>query len=300
MRMNPSTTLQTQGTTTIWLGRNKMTKALLAGTILLLAMAGVTPLSVSATPQRSQAEIARDLLSGNRDRVAAALAEIPVFHDEEDELTWSLAPGYSVTPELAHALVSALEHEARTNLDGGTYTGPTTHLELVLGLAHSVIALRDTVAIPALVQVVSIGWGVRRALLSFGPEVIPDVLAWATSPDAADSDVAGSLYTLAEAVRRWDDVIDGETRNQIKAAATLHLDGPPAHFSSAQNRLSPLLGAIELAGVLGDQDLLPTLETMATSDEEIRNRGGGMAIEWLRREVTEALANAARGPGRGR
>ncbi|MYH51370.1 MAG: hypothetical protein F4139_00300 [Gemmatimonadetes bacterium] len=58
-------------------------------------------LAGQAGQQRSQAEIARDLRSHDRDVVARALGDVPLGYDPDDELGWKFRPGYVVTPELS-------------------------------------------------------------------------------------------------------------------------------------------------------------------------------------------------------
>ena len=153
--------------------------------LALVALATAAPsLAGQAGPARSQAEIARDLRSHDRDRVAHALGEVPLGYDPDDLLGWKFPPDYVVTPELSAALISALDREARLHMDGCTVTGfeGSRHLELSLDLMHYVISLRDPASIPALVQLICSGGTVQQALLEFGPAIIPAVVEWAQSP----------------------------------------------------------------------------------------------------------------------
>lgn len=254
----------------------------------IAAMALVPPL---AGQDRSQAEIARALRSHDRDTVAHALAEVPLGYDPDDELGWKFPPDYVVTPELSAALISALNREARMHMDGCTVTGiGRRHLELSLELEHFVIALRDPASIPALVQVICSGGAVRQALMEFGPIIIPHVVAWARSPDAAWDDVTGSLTTLGEAEEQWGGTMLAETRASIRDVALLYLGPPQKRFvepwSKPWAKRYALEGAITLASVMRDPVLLAALDGIAEEGHE--------AFDGLDPEVANSLRDMAR------
>ena len=236
----------------------------------IAVLAAAPALAGQAWAGRSQADIARALRSHDRDTVAHALGAVPFGFDPEDELGWKFVPGYVVTPELSAALISALDREARVHLDGCTPTGiGGRHLELSLELEHAVIALRDPATIPALVQVICSGGGVRQALMRFGPVMIPHVVEWARSPDAAWADVAGSLLALSRAVERWEGTLASETRASIKDVALLYLGGPaPKRFDASLESPYVIGKAITLASVMRDPDLLGILEDISEGDHE--------------------------------
>lgn len=235
----------------------------------VLAVASASPLAGQAESRRSQAEIARDLRSHDRNAVARALAEVPLGYDREDLLGWMFPPDYIVTPELSAALIRALDREARLHMDGCTVTGleGTGNLELSLELEHYVIALRDPASIPALVQVVCSGGAVRQALMEFGPVIVPHVVEWARSPDAASDDVSGSLVALGAAVERWGETMSAEARANIKEVTLLYL-GPPQERFASHARRHPLYRAITLASMLRDPALLEVLEDIARDGHE--------------------------------
>lgn len=240
----------------------------LAG-LALLAVASASPLAGQAGPRRSQAEIARALRSHDRDTVANALGEVPLDYDRKDPLGWKFPPDYVVTPELSAALISALDREARLHMDGCTVTGfeGTGNLELSLELEHYVIALRDPASIPALVQVICSGGAVRQALMEFGPVIVPHVVEWARSLDAASDDVSGSLVALGAVLERWGKTMSAEARASIKEVTLLYLGPPQERFGSSARRY-PRYRAITLASMLRDPDLLEILEDLAVEGEE--------------------------------
>ena len=248
---------------------------------LLLALALLVPSRGFAQgrregPKRSQSEIARDLKSGDHDKVSRALAEVP-------SPVWTggrprYPQGYVVSRELANALIAALEHERRTHVpDGATYTGPymcdECEDELQRSLLDCVIALKDPAAIPALVRN-SIQLIVMDALLDFGPRVVPELVKWARDPEALGFGVAGALDMLSSAVVLWGKDMSVKTRADVKAAAALHLGVPPERYASSKDRRNFAFGsAMELASVLRDPDLMAVLRAIAEDEEELARRG---------------------------
>ena len=262
-------------------------KSIIWAGIVVLAVVAPGTLAGQAGSGRSQAEIANALRSTDRDTVAQALAEVPLGYDPEDELGWKFPPNYVVTPELSAALISALDREARMHMDGCTVTGfeGDRHLELSLKLAHYVIALRDPATVPALVQVICTGGGVRQALMRFGPEIIPHLVAWARSPDAVRGDITGSLFALTEAVDRWGETLSPESRGRIRDVA-VHFFGPGPHrFPNQSEKGYVLTRAITLASVMRDSDLLAILEEIAAQNHE--------ALDGLDPETAAGLADMA-------
>ena len=256
------------------------------GVILLFVgglAVGVDSVAGQAPAARSPSETAADLNSGDRDRIARALATIPLRYDPESDLGWYFPDWYTVTAEVSRGLIAALYEEGQL-FDGGDATEAVSPpFELVLDLMHFVIALRDPASIPALLQTLGTGTAVRDALLYFGPSVIADLAAVATDPGSQAGDVGGALRGLGEAVARWGPELDQGTRGTIREAAITHLPGTPAHFASADDASSALSGAITLASELRDPDLMEMLRTLAEDEVEI-------AIpDHLRRRAAAAL-----------
>lgn len=258
-----------------------------AGFAALAAASAPFSLAGQAGPPRSQAEIARDLRSHDRDTVARALGEVPLGYDPEDLLGWKFPPDYVVAPELSAALISAMDREARLHMDGCTVTGIAgRNLELSLDLMHYVIALRDPAGIPALVQMICSGQSVRQALLEFGPVIVPHVAEWARSPDAARADVTGALLALSSAVERWGDAMPAEMRASIKDIAMLHLGPPQKRFVDPWDGRYVLQRAITLASVMRDPGLLMVLDGIAEEGHE--------ALDDLDPDVAAGLRDMAR------
>ena len=256
----------------------------------IAVLAAAPALAGQAGAGRSQADIARALRSHDRDTVAHALGAVPFGFDPEDELGWKFVPGYVVTPELSAALISALDREARVHLDGCTPTGiGGRHLELSLALEHAVIALRDPATIPALVQVICSGGAVRQALMRFGPVMIPHLVEWARSPDAAWADVAGSLVALSRAVERWEGTLASEARASIKDVALLCL-GAPQRFDTSLESQFVIRKAITLASVMRDPDLLGILDDISEGDHETLGSVHPNTAAGLRNMAREGLS----------
>lgn len=233
-----------------------------------LLAAGVDTVVGQAPAARSPSETAADLNSGDRDRVARALADIPLRYDPESDLGWHFPDWYTVTPEVSSGLIAALYEEGRLFDGGEASEAVRPPLELVLDLMHFVIALRDPASIPALLQTLGTGTAVRDALLYFGPSVIGDLAHVATNPASQAGDVGGALRGLGEAVARWGPELDQATRETIREAATTHLLGTPANFAFGDNESSVLSGAITLASELRDPDLMEMLRTLAEGEGE--------------------------------
>lgn len=265
--------------------RNPIVLACLA--IAMFAIASAPPLA-GQVGARSQAELARDLRNHDRDVVARALAEVPLGYDPDDVLGWKFPPDYSVTPELSAALIDALDREARLHMDGCTVTGfeGTRNLELSLDLLHYVIALRDPSSIPALVQMICSGGAVHRTLMEFGPSIVPHVVAWARSPNAAWDDVTASLYTLSISLEQWGETMAPETRASISDVARLHLGPPPSRFVESRHGSYTLERAITLASVSRDRHLLMVLDSISAE--------GHVVFDDLDPQVANGLRDMAR------
>jgi len=245
---------------------------------------------------RSQEEVARDLRSYDRDVVARALDHVPLAYDPYDELGWRFPPSYVVTPGLSAALISALDREAKLHMDGCTVTGTGgRHPELALDLLHYVIALRDSAAIPALVQMICSGGGVRQALMNLGPEIIPHVVEWAGSPKATWADITSSLRALSEAVVRWGETLSVDARASIRNVALQHLEhrGPATkRFANTWEGGFVIDQAITLASVIRAPDLLEVLADIAEGGHEALDGMDSAAAAGLRDMARRGLADS--------
>ena len=188
--------------------------------------------------------IVRDLMSGDRSRMAASLGRLP---------TPFFPDGY-VTVELVEALIAALEAEQRLHDEGRE---PEKYLEFNLELLRAVAATRHPLTIEILTRMAWVGR--TDALLHFGPGVLPGAAALAVSPEATPYEANGALMVLWFALKRWEPgQLTSDIREAIKGAAILHLEGPPDHFAStAKQHLRDFQfdKAVKIARLLGDPEL---------------------------------------------
>ena len=209
-----------------------------------------------------QAALARDLISGDRNRVADALERLYagplVPSDKKGYGDVMFREGYEVTTELVETLIVALEREWRLYEEGGS---PDPYLELNSGLRHAVSATRHPLAMDILLR--TQWWGGSDVLLMFGPDVVlPRAVELAGSPEATPEEAREALRVLETAVERWDEVLGPEIREAMKEVAILHLEGPPDSFASAAQESGKrhwrdflFDGAVALAKVLRDPEL---------------------------------------------
>lgn len=219
--------------------------------------------AAAQSPEDDREDRVRDLLSGDRDRVADALDRLP-YRDTFPE-------GY-VTSGLVEALIVAHEREEQLRRDASTE--PDTYLEMHIALVDAMIATRHPLTTDVLMRLAWAGNGPVDAVLHFGSDVLPRVVELAGSPEATAREATGALYTLQRAVERWSAALGPEIREAMKGVAILHLEGPPVGFASANPTDTWWRGfvfdsAVELAGALED----PELTDIARAAKHPKDRG---------------------------
>lgn len=231
-----------------------MDRSLALPTIAALIIGVGTPRSglTQTPPADSTQALIGDLLSSNRDRVARAVARLPVHPD--DSLGWAFPEGREVGAQLVEALAIALERENRLLQNEGSEVSP--HPELALNLLHVVIATKDSSTTGVLVQMLWTGAGARRALLSFGSGVLHEVLDLTQSPEATSDQVSGALLALQDAIVQWGPELDAQVRGRMREVVVMHLEGPPVNFASARERQWVFSRAVDLAEALEDPELV--------------------------------------------
>jgi hypothetical protein len=122
--------------------------------------------------------------------------------------------------------------------------------------------------------------------MRFGPEIVPHLVAWAGSPDAAWADVIGALFVLSDVVDRWDETLSSEARAGVRDVARFRLGPGAKRFTGSTHRGFVLEEAITLASVMRDSDLLAILEEIAEEDHEV--------LEGLAPETVAVLRDMAR------
>ena len=215
----------------------------------MLATACLAAHGAAAQSEDGREDLVRDLVSGDRDRVADVLERLP----NRD----TFPEGY-VTTGLVEALIVAHEREERLLRDASTEPG--TNLEMHIALVDAMIATRHPLTIDVLMRLAWAGNGPVDAVLHFGPDVLPRVVELAGSPEATAREANGALYTLQRAAERWGAALRPEIREAMKGVAILHLEGPPDGFASANPTETWWRGfvfdsAVELAGALEDPEL---------------------------------------------
>ncbi len=234
----------------------------------------------------SPVNIARDLRSGDRDRIASALSHIPLKLDPSAHIEWGFPDEYLVPPEVSSGLIAALAREADLYMDGATVLADT-HPELVIELMHYVVALRDPASVPILLRLLGTGTLVRDALLSFGPDVISDLADVAVSAEAHADHVRGALLALRDAAARFESRLTPSVRRSMRRAAILNLDGVPGRLGSVRERSSALVGAIILAEQLRDPDVTARLVRIAGGT-------GDPGMAWIPDDVRARAADVLR------
>lgn len=232
---------------------------LISGIGLLL----LTHTSVSQNVERSQVDLAADLLSGEYRRVDAALGEIPLDYDPGRRPTWILESGFTASSPLVEALIELLEQE--TDQYARMVSGEPYEImpgEMNLSILHTVMALNDPRTIPSLLRNAHTGWGVKNALLNFGPQIMDEAIDCVNHFGISLPEAAGCLGILHEVVNRWPNELDEETYDRITRAALRHLT---CQDDAYRNKRVPGRGSWPLAWVLRLAEALESEELTAAT-----------------------------------
>lgn len=242
---------------------------------LLISVVGVLLLpqtGVSQNLERSQVDIAADLLSGDYRKVGEALSAIPLDIDQENIRYWILGPGFTASSPLVEALIELLEQETDqyARMDNGE---PYEIMpdEMLFSILHTVIALNDPRTIPTLLRNAYTGWGVKNALLDFGPQIVDESIDCTHNFGISLWETAGCLGILYEIVKRWPDRLDDGTRERITHAALRHLTCQDYAYRNKQVRGEgnyPLAWALDLAVVLDSEELTGAITLLADGDQD--------------------------------
>ena len=250
-------------------------------TALLVSGVGILLLTHSGTAQdveRSQVNIAADLLSGDYRRIGVALNEIPLDIDSESPHNWILASGFTASSLLVEALIELLEQETdqHARMDNGE---PYEILpgEMDLSVLHAVIALDDPRTIPSLLRNARTGWGVKNALLDFGPQIVDKAIDCVNHFGISLAEVAGCLAILHEVVKRWPEDLDTNTYDRITRATLRHLTCQDDAYRNKRRpgRGSyPLSRGLDLAEELESEDLTEAITLLADGDQDTWKKCG--------------------------
>ena len=241
---------------------------LISGVGMLL----LTHSSASQATERSQEEIAAELLSGDYRKLGAALSEIPLDIDPENPRYWILASGFTASAPLVEALIELLEQE--TDQFARMENGEPHEIlpgEMDLSILHAVIALNDPRTIPSLLRNAHTGRGVKNALLDFGPQIVDEAIDCANHFGISLTEIAGCLGILHEVVKRWPENLDTDTYDRIARAALRHLTCQDDAYRNKRRpgRGSyPLARGLDLAEELETEDLTEAITLLADGDQD--------------------------------
>ena len=263
---------------------------LISGVGMLL----LTHSSASQNVERSQEEIAADLLSGDFRKVGAALSEIPLDIDPENPRYWILAPGFTASNPLVEALIELLEQER--DQYARMYAGEPYEImpgEMILSILYPVIALNDPRTIPALLRNAHTGWGVKYALLDFGPQIMDEAIDCASHFGISLMEAAGCLGILNEIIKRWPEELDDNAYDRITRAVLRHLT---CQDDAYRNKRRPGIGfrslasVLRLSEVLESEELAGAITLLADGDQETwRNCGFDVPHSGLQSEAKAIL-----------
>lgn len=228
------------------------------GLILLALFAAFG--AVTAQAQVDQSALARQLLAGNvRER------------DDALETARALAP-QQIGSELRAALIQVLErgnHVRELQYEAGR-RGETLaaadDAEFVVHVSWVVAALGDPRAIPALIGALGTGALPTRALVNFGEQAAPALLAAVRTPTTMHYIVDEALIALRFLVEgKGPQPLVAGTLSDIRLAAKLRLTG--------KQYFTTLWHAIDLAIALKDPELRQIVQSLASDREEVLARG---------------------------
>ncbi len=249
--------------------------------VVLLAIAlfagALGPATVQA--QVDQSALAQQLLGGNASERSRAL-----------EAARTLGP-QQIGPELRAALIKALEREDQVQAQRyhadlrGEALERQEDPEFIFRVSRVVAELQDPRAIPALVGALGTGSPVTRALVDFGEEAAPALLAAVRSPETTHYVVDDALLALRfMAQGAGPHPVSAATLNEIRLAAKQRLTG--------KQYFTTLWRAIDLAVALHDPELRVIVESIASDRKEVVARGieDRETIEETQRLAAERLA----------
>jgi hypothetical protein len=250
------------------------------------SLAAQTPADVAArvhqhlVAQTDQPALAQQLLEGSAAErgVAVAVAE---------------ALGAANTgPELRAALVAALEREGRIQVERvradrrGEVLQEQEDAEFITHVARTVAALHDPRTIPALANFgLGTGSPPRDALVAFGEQAAPAVLAAVMSPDSSHDTVDDGLVTL-----RF--MVEGMASHPLTAGTIAQIRRAAEQRMTGKQYFTILWYAIDLASVLNDTKLWSIVQSIASDLNEVFARGveNPDLFELTQKRATDRLA----------
>lgn len=212
----------------------------------------------AAAPQHpvNQEDLAKALLSSNAAERQRALGEVMAIEPAQRGAA------------LRTALITLLERENKLveqALVRGVTVDQVESPEFISAVARAVAELKDPATIPVLAGALG-DFNLIQALADFGEQAVSAVVAVVKSPKSHYSSVDDGLRVLRFVVEQQQSrPLSPTTFTLIRQAAENRLSGP-------QN-FTTLWYAIDLAAVLGDNDLKRTIEDIANYPSEVTARG---------------------------
>jgi hypothetical protein len=255
--------------------------------LLVIALSAVALGPATVQAQVDQRALAQQILNGSARERSRAVEEARALGPQ------------NTGPELRAALIAALEREGQleaqryhADLRGQTLEPPELP-EFIFRLSGVVAELQDPAAIPALVGVLGTGSPVTNALVAFGEEAVPAILAAVRSPETTHYVVDGALIALRFMVEgAGPHPRSASTLNEIRSAAKQRLIG--------KQYFTTVWSAIDLAVALKDPDLRRIVDSLASDRNAVVARGieGAETIEETQRRAADRLAGVPPKPRR--
>ena len=133
-------------------------------------------------------------------------------------------------------------------------------------LLTAVVALNDSISIPALANSLGTGMTPIRALVGFGQGATVSTLRVTNASTSEHEQVADGLLTLRL-------MVDNATHKPLTAAIRTRIHDAATSRLSGTQSLDVLLRAIDLAIALGDGELRQTVAVLAANRDEVQRRG---------------------------
>lgn len=263
-------------------------QAALLGIMLCWALLG----AASVQAQVDQRAIAKGLLAADGADRVRALARAEAIRPAD------------MGPELRSALIEALEREgellARREAarQRGEAVPPLERLqdpEFILALARLVIELRDPRAIPALAGALGTGGRVTQAVVDFGEQAVPAVVAVVMSPESSPYAISDGLIALRCMVEGAGvSPLSARTLEAVRRAVEFRLTSLGRLASTG----GTLRWAVDLAVALDSPGLRRIVESLSVDPNEVIARGvtDPDLIARTQRHATERLAGVPARP----
>ena len=202
---------------------------------------------VIAVPATTAGQAREQRVSMSERAAAAALMDNRLTPERDRALQLATELGPRASAELKAAVIEAAWAEWRNDLD----RPPTS--EVIFDYMVAVAGLRDTRAIPFLVEVLNHGAVATNALADLGTAAFPAVLAAVKDPEGFEMDVSGGVTTLRFMVE--DSSLNARQLEQVREVARERLSGTQNFFV--------VKAAVQLAVALGDPELRRLVERIA-------------------------------------